>query len=198
MVRVWRLAEPNVERLVIPLDTPGHQIALYHYPAYVPRWADPVILSHGLAANRFNMDFHRDGHGSGRSSLARYLARRGFDVWVLETRGHGHAKTPRRALWNAWDEVREDVPTAIRTVLDVTSRERVFWVGHSWGGLLQVLLQASGGREANNVAGVVALGAPGRFGEHRTFERLRAFAVLFRSPASARAPSSRDPSLLGC
>lgn len=164
LARRWRLPEPRVERLVVELPTPGHHIALHHYPPIRARWAEPVVLCHGLAANRFNMDFFEDGRGSDRSSLARTLARRGFDVWVLETRGHGWARVPRRSRWNVFDEVREDVVTAIETVLAVTDRERVFWVGHSWGGLLQLLLQATRAPEARSVAGVVAVGTPGRFG----------------------------------
>jgi alpha-beta hydrolase superfamily lysophospholipase len=177
-----------VERLVVELPTPGHHIALHHHVPKQPRWVEPVILCHGLAANRFNMDFFEDGHRSDRFSLARALARRGFDVWVLETRGHGWARVPRRSTWTVFDEVDEDVVTAIETVTAVTERDRVFWVGHSWGGLLQLLLQASGRPEAERVAGVVALGTPGRFGRDGALARLRKLSRTADRLGAVRLP----------
>lgn len=188
LVRRWQLPEPLVERLVVELPTPGHHIALHHHPAASPRWHEPVILCHGLAANRFNLDFFEDGDGRDRSSLARALARRGFDVWVLETRGHGWAEVPRRSRWTVFDEVREDVPTAIETVLNVTGRERVFWVGHSWGGLLQLLLQASKGPRADRVAGIVALGTPGRFESDSILDRFRRWSQWLDRLGAVRLP----------
>jgi len=186
--RRWRLPEPAVERLVVELPTPGHHIALHHHAPKQRRWSEPVILCHGLAANRFNMDFFDDGHRSDRFSLARALARRGFDVWVLETRGHGWARVPRRSTWTVFDEVNEDVVTAIETVTAVTGRERVFWVGHSWGGLLQLLLQASGGPDAERVAGVVALGTPGRFEGQGIVARLRQLSRFADRLGAVRLP----------
>ena len=133
----WRLPETGVERVVVELGTPGHHIALHHYAAEDPRWRAPVILCPGLAANRYNMDFFEDGSGRDRFSLARYLNAEGFDVWILETRGRGWARVPRGSRWTVEDEVAEDLPAAIETVLDLTESSEVFWVGHSWGGLLQ-------------------------------------------------------------
>jgi len=187
-VRRWRLPDARVERLVVELAAPEHHIALHHHPASSPRWREPVILCHGLAANRFNMDFFDDGRGRDRSSLARALSRRGFDVWVLETRGHGWARVPRRSRWTAFDEVREDVATAIETVTQLTDREAVFWVGHSWGGLLQLLFQATDQPGARRVAGVVALGTPGQFAREGVLERLRRFAGWLDRLGAIRLP----------
>ena len=114
----------------------GWKIALHNYP-HRPYHAavDTVILCHGLGANRYNMD------APGELSLARYLHRHGWDVWVLELRGAGHASKPR--LWNRlsydWnldDYVYHDVPAAIRFVREKTRRQQVHWVGHSMGGML--------------------------------------------------------------
>jgi pimeloyl-ACP methyl ester carboxylesterase len=188
LARRWRLPEPAVERVVIELPTPGHHIALHHYPPETPRYEEPVILCPGLAANRYNMDFLDDGRGRDRSSLARYLARLGFDVWVLEPRGRGWARAPRRARWTLFDEVREDAPTAIETVLDLSGRDAVFWVGHSWGGLMQLVLQAQGGEGADKVAGIVALGSPALFGRRGVLARLRRLDPLLGPPVGLRLP----------
>lgn len=161
MARRYRLPDSPAERLVLELDRPGHHIALIHHEPPHRRYEDPILLCHGLASNRFNMDFVDDGTGSDRRSLARYLARAGFDTWILETRGHGHAKVPKGARFDADDQLAQDVPVAIEAVLDQTGAERLMWVGHSWGGLLQAFFQARGHRLADRVAGMVALGSPG-------------------------------------
>lgn len=153
--------EGVIETLVIELDTPEHHIALYHHEPELQRYSEPVILCHGLGANRYNMDFFDDGIGGDRMSLARTLTRAGFDVWVLETRGHGRATVPKGASWTIDDEVREDVSRAIETVLDVTDAKKVLWVGHSWGGILQYFYFATQQPLRDRIAGVVAIGSPG-------------------------------------
>lgn len=190
LVRRYRLPEPVGEQLSVELETLGHFISLIHLTPPRRQYREPVILCHGLAANRFNLDFHPPG--SDRLSLARALQRRGFDVWLLETRGHGMAQVPRRAVWTVHDEVEQDVPTAIQTVLDVTGAERVFWIGHSWGGLLQLLYQAGGGALRDRVAGMVTLGSPARFDLQRWHHPLfRPLIGLYRAAPRLGWPLGR-------
>src|SRR5687767_5763673 len=58
-----------IEALEIELPTAGHHIALFHHAPAEKKWAEPVILCHGLGANRFNVDFVDDGLGADRISL---------------------------------------------------------------------------------------------------------------------------------
>ncbi|MBK8010458.1 MAG: alpha/beta fold hydrolase [Deltaproteobacteria bacterium] len=163
MARRFSLPEPLAESFSVELPTIGHHISLTHYAPDVLRYAEPVILCHGLGANRFNMDFLDDGQGEGRLSLSRSLAELGFDTWVLELRGRGRATVIAGADWSVDDQVSEDVPTAIETVLDLTGADGVFWVGHSKGALLQVLFQARAHALASRVRGLVAIAGPGLF-----------------------------------
>ena len=160
LARRWRVRWPPIETVIRELPRPGHHICLFHLPPERARFREPVILCHGLGANRFNVDFVDDGRGRERSSLARALCRAGFDVWVLELRGHGEARVPAGADWTVDDQVREDVTEAIQTVLALTEASSVLWVGHSWGGLLQVLFQVRGLPLAGRVKAVVAIGSP--------------------------------------
>jgi pimeloyl-ACP methyl ester carboxylesterase len=171
--------DAHVETLEIELPTVGHHIALHHHSPAEKRFIEPVIVCHGLAANRFNMDFSNDGKGDDRISLARALARSGFDTWVLELRGRGHATVPRGADWSVDDEVREDLPRAIETVLDLTGAPGVLWVGHSKGGILQYLLHADEHPAAGKVRGLVAIGSPGTFAHQKDMSALVGLGRLF-------------------
>ena len=135
----------------------GSTIALgRHRPKGERRWAQPVVLAHGMGANRYNFDF------DARYSLARYLARRGFDAWVLELRGRGLASRPHAATFD--EQAQHDVGAALKTVLS-TGASDVLWVGHSKGGLVAYAHLARNPQAP--VRAIVALGTPLRFSGHR-------------------------------
>jgi len=61
----------------------------------------PVLMTHGLFSNRQVC-----------APLAQYLAREGFDCWVLELRGHGASQMPgSKPHPDAWGLY--DVPAAV-------------------------------------------------------------------------------------
>lgn len=125
------------------LPAPEHALAL-----------PPVLLVHGLGANHRNNDLSED------VSLARFLQRRGHDVWLLTLRS-GLARRSygdvRRTRFEAM--VREDVPLAIREVLARTDAARVDYVGFSMGGML---LYAAAGTTvpASSFRKIVIVGSP--------------------------------------
>ena len=53
------------------------------------RRSAPVLLVHGIAANRYNLDL------TDETSLARHLCARGFDVCLVELRGRGFSLRPQ-------------------------------------------------------------------------------------------------------
>jgi len=117
----------------------------------------PVILAHGTAVNR--MSFLAEG-----SDWAAYLSSRGFDVWIPEYRGDRSSRAPDRrtwktALWGPDDIAGRDLPAVLDHVLAATGQEQVWWVGHSLGGLLGMMLLQ--GDQAERIAGIVTLGSPG-------------------------------------
>ena len=75
--------EPGYETIHFVGTRDGWRIALYHYPAASHRYETPILLCHGLGANRFNFDLGPE------VSLARYLQQEGFDVWSIDLRGRG-------------------------------------------------------------------------------------------------------------
>jgi pimeloyl-ACP methyl ester carboxylesterase len=149
----------------VPTDD-GAAISLGRYrPRGEPLAAPPVVLCHGLGCNRLALDLDE------RHSLARDLARRGFEAWVLELRGRGEAGAPLDATFD--EEAEHDVGAALRAVLSTGARE-VLWVGHSKGGLL--LLAHLARNPGAPVRAGVLLGTPFTFALPP--ERLRQLALL--------------------
>ena len=135
----------------------GWRLALYRYEPRRRRRGAPVLLCHGMSSNRWDMD------GPGRISLARYLARHGYDTWIVELRGAGRSTRPtwwngKRYRWTFEDYVQHDAPAALRAVLRETGAAQVHWVGHSMGGMIAYALLMS--PVQRKIASAVTLGSP--------------------------------------
>jgi pimeloyl-ACP methyl ester carboxylesterase len=135
----------------------GWRLALYRYATPRGSHRTPVLLCHGMSSNRWNMD------GPGRRSMARYLARKGYDAWVLELRGAGRSMRPnwwnqKSYDWRFEDYVYHDAPAALRVVLRETGVEQIHWVGHSMGGMIAYALLM--GPIQNKIASAVTLASP--------------------------------------
>lgn len=132
-----RFVEVKRPRRLFISTRDGWQLAVYRYwkGEATSRWG-PVVLCHGLGANRFDLDAPDP-----EISLARYLHQRGHDVWVVELRGAGRSRPPgwplrRRYPFDFDEYVHRDVPAILRYTLDATSAPAIHWVGHSMGGML--------------------------------------------------------------
>jgi pimeloyl-ACP methyl ester carboxylesterase len=117
----------------------------------------PVLLVHGLSANRWTMDA-----GVERFSLAAHLASAGFRTFSLDLRGHGDSRArPAGARdWSFDQYVEEDVPAALDAIRRETGEEQVLWVGHSLGavtGLVSCQLHP------DRIAGIVSIAGPMSF-----------------------------------
>ncbi|MBX5481736.1 MAG: alpha/beta hydrolase [Myxococcaceae bacterium] len=145
----------------------GEFIALARYaPRGQRRFREPVVLCHGHGANRFTFDLDE------RYSLARRLAERGFETWIVELRGRGEAGEAQRISFDR--QTLYDVGAALRS-LTATGAPGVLWVGHSKGGLLP--LAHLGIRPTAPIRAVVTLGTPTTFALQRG---LKAFARVVR------------------
>jgi pimeloyl-ACP methyl ester carboxylesterase len=135
----------------------------------------PVLLCHGLSANRGNLDF-----GVERYSLSRALAEAGFDCFALDLRGHGASRQARKGAPRTWTfdtYLAQDIPTALDEIRAATGSSQVLWVGHSQGALLGLV---AAGLYADRIAGVVALAPPTHYHAHDALRRVLRFAFLAR------------------
>ncbi len=120
----------------------------------------PLILCAGYACNRYFLDFEE------RYSLARFLARRGFDTWVLELRGRGYSEPVLGGSARGWtfdDLVRFDVPTAVAYVRGRCAGRRPVWIGHSMGGMVAYAALGVQPALAESIAGLVTMASPVAF-----------------------------------
>lgn len=136
----------------------GWHLALSRY-GDAPTRRHPVLLIPGLAANRFSWDLDAE------RSVAKHLTSLGFEVFVLELRGHGRSEHPGRRVtlpaelerrgrspgrrrrrwdWGFHDYVREDVDAALGAVRTLTGAAAVHGVGHSMGGMSLAMRAAAG------------------------------------------------------
>lgn len=88
----------------------------------------PIILVHGSFSNRsFWMS-------PKRSRLGDFLLDRGYDVWMMEHRGHGFSPYNREFQKNTMSRyVQFDLPAVQEFVMEQT-QQSVVWMGHSLGG----------------------------------------------------------------
>lgn len=149
-----------------------------------PRYAEPVVLCHGLGANHYNVDWDPP------YGIAQFLAETGRDCWVITLRGHGGSDRPSRRNGLKWgfsfdDHLRYDVVAALECVVAKTGAARVQWVGHSMGGMLAYAL---GGTPHERLleGGVVTLGSPASFADQPYLRWLTGLGVLLAGKTRVR------------
>jgi lysosomal acid lipase/cholesteryl ester hydrolase len=143
-----------------------------------PRPKAAVILCHGFNINNKFWDIDN------RSSLARYLAANGYDVWAPSLRGSGSSSKPLasklrgllkfdvqgavetlqtspedviRSGWTIDDHIHQDVPAIVDFVREESGFDRVYWIGHSMGGI--VMFGYLETEEPEKIAGFIPIGA---------------------------------------
>jgi len=141
---------------VTSMDAAWDDSDFYHATPWRHRDLPPVVMVPGCASNAYTFDV-AEGY-----SLARHLANRGHDTWIVESRGVGFSrpwgakpsewadpktKVPRQHMptWGDFDfdtYLREDLPCATGYIAAVTGSKRIAAVGHSMGGMLAACLAA--------------------------------------------------------
>ncbi len=107
-------------------------IRLYVWEKYLgtPSGKRPVVLAHGSAtAGRESFDLQVPGKPS--YSLMDFLAREGFDVFALDTRGFGRSTHPEGHMTT--QEASQDLNAVVDYVLKIRGGRRVNLLGWSWG-----------------------------------------------------------------
>lgn len=142
-------------RLLEATCADGWKLAVWHRPARVKRYAEPVLLCHGLANNHRIFELHSP------VSLAVALSDAGFDVYSVDLRGAGASqRAPKGVPYRATidDHVRLDVPAVLELARNQSGGAKVLWVGHSLGGIIG--LAAADETIQQLLKGIVTIGSP--------------------------------------
>lgn len=151
----------------------------------------PVVLSHGLFVNSlfFNLD---EDH-----SLARYLAKEGFDVWNLSFRGTGRSLNPLKGSPKSWTldhMIDRDLSPVIRYVQRESGSAKIIWVGYEMGGLLLYGYLVK--KDTSGLVAAVTIGTPVTF-NHPQQEPMKRLLKLEESPTLKRIFLSLNAPFLG-
>ncbi len=147
-------------------------------PVGSPSLLPPIVFCHGLAMNRYALALDP------QRSLARALAARGRDCWLLELRGASDGPFSLAARAASFDTYASyDIPTALAYVTAATGAERVDWVGFSMGGMLAYA--HLGALHGEGVRRLVTLGSPVRFKGYPATRAMGAAPYVF-SPFGLR------------
>ena len=107
-------------------------IKLYVWEKYVgnPSGKKVVVLVHGSAtAGKESFDLQVPGKPS--YSLMDFLAKEGFDVFALDTRGFGRSTRPETHITT--QQASEDVNAVVDAILKLRGVQKVNLLGWSWG-----------------------------------------------------------------
>jgi len=138
--------------ITVPLAN-GAILTLQRFSGASP--GPPVLMLHGAIENG-RIFYSESGKG-----LAPYLARNGYDVYVIDLRGHGKSTPPidSSSGFGQSESITEDIPACIEAVRKLRGNIPQYWVAHSWGGVLFSSLLARFPEYAKLVRSLVYFGS---------------------------------------
>ena len=181
---------PAPEIIEIDLDTPRDgipvRVRLTRYRGDRPdETLCPLVMIHGYSASGTTFAHHAIG-----TSMAKFFADRGRDVWILDLRTS--AGMPTAALrWDFEDAALEDIPVAIAHILHVTGKTQVDVFAHCIGAVMLSMAILVDLKEIDTVL-------PLKIGERENDTRRRYVAELEALPKSIRRVilSEKGPALV--
>lgn len=140
------------ESLFIPLN-----ISTYLHVKHLE--GDPngpiAFLLHGAIENG-RIFYSLKGKGFGH-----FLARAGWDVYIADLRGRGQSFPPVNSeMWAGQSEnILEDLPALLAEIQQHRPHAPIFWVAHSWGGVLLMSLLARCPQWLEGLRGIILFGS---------------------------------------
>ena len=118
--------EGEIAREVVPLERNGIKLHLECMSS--KNSMNPLLLVHGLTYSSHEFDVNVRDY-----SLARFFAKHGFSVWLLDIAGYGSSQEVKDGFMPNSDYAAEDIAAAVRVILDRSGRKSLDVLGWSWG-----------------------------------------------------------------
>lgn len=131
----------SMEILKIQSHIPELKIAITHITPKVISSDYPVLFLHGSSFPSL-LSF---GFEMSNTSWMKNLSENGYDVYALDFLGYGNSdrypemKKPSDKIVGRAAEVSLDVEKAINFILKETGKNKIYLIGHSWGGSVAAL-----------------------------------------------------------
>ena len=118
----------EIVREVIPLERNNVDLHLERYAEEDGQPKKPILFVHGVtfSSHEFDVDY-KD------YSLARYFAKHGFEVWLLDIAGFGNSAAVKDGFMPDSDYAAEDIEAAVRCILARNNLSSMDVLGWSWG-----------------------------------------------------------------
>jgi len=126
-------------------DKQGY-VGVSHLPALKAKGA--IVMLPGMFSNR---KFWLSDKGVG---FAGYLVDAGYECWIVDRRGLGVAKEAESQYQSLFNALEIDLP-AVQSLLKNQGTDKAFYMGHSFGGVLNGIAVAKGYLNSEGVAGLI-------------------------------------------
>jgi predicted alpha/beta hydrolase len=172
----------SIQQQSIPVPlADGDILTLQRFTGVAP--GPPLLMLHGAIENG------RIFYSGSSKGLAPYLARNGFDVYVIDLRGHGRSTPPinRESRFGQTESITVDIPACIEAVKGLRGPIPQQWIAHSWGGVLFSAVLARFPEYTRQVASLVYFGSK-RTIRVRNIHRFLKVSLVWRwiCPAACR------------
>ncbi len=176
----------------VPVETEdGWHLVITRYrprsqPFPQPLLGVPLLLVHGYTQNR---------RAWNSGEFVKTMLYFGADLFLLELRGHGKSgvQNQRRHVrrkkadppadldwgWDLDSHLLYDLPAAVATVRERSGADRIFYCGHSLGGMLGYAYATL----FDDLMGLITIGAPSDFARMPVWMRALGWVPLFAFPA---------------
>ena len=118
----------EILRETVPLERNEVPLHLERYVEQDGKTKQPILFVHGVtfSSHEFDVDY-KD------YSLARYFAKHGFEVWLLDIAGFGKSGSVKDGFMPNSDYAAEDIAAAVRCILERNQISSMDILGWSWG-----------------------------------------------------------------
>ena len=111
-----------------PLERNGISLHLECLSSETGKAEKQILLIHGVTYSSGEFDIDYEDY-----SLARFLVRNGYRVWMMDIAGYGRSEAVEDGFLPDSDYAAEDIASAVNLILSETGAETIDLLGWSWG-----------------------------------------------------------------